>query len=57
MALKLVMQTGDRMKAANVPVVINTLTQLYYMLFLRDPSPRTYQSMLTNAVNITFTGV
>jgi hypothetical protein len=27
------------------------------MLFLRDPSPRTYQSMLTNAVNITFTGV
>jgi hypothetical protein len=51
------MQTGDRMKAANVPVVINTLTQLYYMLFLRDPSPRTYQSMLTNAVNITFTGV
>ncbi|GFZ50812.1 hypothetical protein JCM24511_08570 [Saitozyma sp. JCM 24511] len=56
-ALWMFLWTGDRMKAANVPVVINTLTQLYYMLFLRDPSPRSYQSMLTNAVNITFTGI
>jgi len=42
---------------SNIPVMINTLTQIYYMVALRDPSPKTYQSKLTNIVNITFAGV
>ncbi|WWC63416.1 uncharacterized protein I303_106018 [Kwoniella dejecticola CBS 10117] len=47
----------NNLKGSNVLVMINTLTQLYYAFALRDPAPKTYQSKLTNAVNITFAGV
>ncbi|ORX38366.1 hypothetical protein BD324DRAFT_620582 [Kockovaella imperatae] len=48
---------GDNMKGADIPVIINTLTQVYYMLYLRDPAPNTYQAKLTNIINITFAGI
>lgn len=45
------------MKWADVPVMINTLTQLYYVFMLRDKQPNTYQSKLTNIIAITFAGM
>jgi hypothetical protein len=50
-------QNNSNMKGSNVCVWINTLTQVYYMIALRDPNPRTWQAKLTNIVNITFAGV
>ena len=50
-------QNSDNLKGAFVPVAINTLTQLYYVFALRNSSTPTYQSKLTNIVNITFAGV
>jgi hypothetical protein len=50
-------QNGDNLKGSFVPVAINTLTQLYYVFFLRNSATPTYQSKLTNIVNITFAGV
>ncbi|WRT68524.1 uncharacterized protein IL334_005501 [Kwoniella shivajii] len=47
----------NNLKGSNVLVTINSLTQLYYTFFLRDPAPSTYQSKLTNAINITFAGI
>jgi hypothetical protein len=38
-------------------VTINTLSQLYYLIAMRDPNPRTWQAKLTNIVNITFAGM
>ncbi|OCF31527.1 hypothetical protein I316_06726 [Kwoniella heveanensis BCC8398] len=48
---------ANNLKGSNVLVTINTLTQLYYTFFLRDPAPNTYQSKLTNVINITFAGI
>lgn len=48
---------SDNLKGSNIPVTINTLTQLYYVFFLRNPQPVTYQSKLTNIINITFAGI
>ncbi|ORY35715.1 hypothetical protein BCR39DRAFT_585327 [Naematelia encephala] len=48
---------SDQMKTANVFVIINTLTQVYYLVTLRDKQPGTYQSRLTNIINITFAGI
>jgi len=53
----LMRQNSDNLKGAFVPVAINTLTQLYYVFALRNSSTPTYQSKLTNIVNITFAGV
>jgi hypothetical protein len=50
-------QNNDNLKGSLVPVLINTLTQTYYVFALRNPSPSTYQSQLTNLVNITFAGM
>ncbi|KAK4683506.1 hypothetical protein P7C73_g6745, partial [Tremellales sp. Uapishka_1] len=47
----------SNLKGSNVLVTINTLTQLYYVAVLRNKSPSTYQSKLTNTINITFAGV
>ena len=54
---KLTWQNSDNLKGAFVPVAINTLTQLYYVFALRNSSTPTYQSKLTNIVNITFAGM
>lgn len=45
------------MKAANVMVIINTLTQVYYVFALRNKNAQTYQAKLTNIINITFAGM
>ena len=50
-------QNGDNMKGSAVPVIINTVTQVYYMVSLRDPAPATWQSQWTNIINITFAGM
>lgn len=50
-------QNQNNLKGSNVFVVVNTLTQVYYMIALRDSNPRTWQAKLTNIVNITFAGV
>jgi len=50
-------QNSDNLKGAFVPVAINTLTQLYYVFALRNSATPTYQSKLTNIVNITFAGM
>jgi hypothetical protein len=54
---KLTLQNSDNLKGAFVPVAINTLTQLYYVFALRNSATPTYQSKLTNIVNITFAGM
>ena len=38
-------------------MTINTLSQLYFMLVLRDSQPNTYQSKITNLVNATTAGM
>ena len=48
---------SDNMTGSNIPVTINTLTQLYYVFALRDKNPQTYQAKLTNIINITFAGM
>ena len=48
---------ADNMPGANIPVVINTLTQVYYVFALRDKNPTTWQARLTNIINITFAGM
>lgn len=50
-------QTGNDLKGSFIPVFINTMTQVYYLFALRNKNPQTYQSKLTNIVNITFAGV
>ena len=45
------------MIGADIPVMINTLTQLYYVFALRNKTPDTYQSKLTNIITITFAGM
>ncbi|WVR09497.1 hypothetical protein IAU60_006565 [Kwoniella sp. DSM 27419] len=48
---------ANNLKGSNVFVLINSLTQLYYVYALRDPAPKTYQSKLTNIINLTFAGI
>ncbi|RXK42333.1 hypothetical protein M231_00323 [Tremella mesenterica] len=47
----------NNLKGSSIPVIINTLTQTYYVFFLRDKTPNTYQAKLTNIINITFAGI
>lgn len=50
-------QCNGNLKGANIPVTINTLTQMYYVFALRNKNPKTYQAKLTNIVAITFAGI
>lgn len=50
-------QTANDIKGSAIPVIINTLTQLYYVYALRDKEPKTYQSKLTNVIAMTIAGV
>lgn len=50
-------QNRNNLKGSNIPVLINTLTQTYYVFALRNKRPQTYQSKLTNVIAITFAGM